>query len=87
MSVSLAFIRISSRLLMLSMVPLACGTIIDLFSPEMQSGATPRASSNLNHFCLVVDGSIDEIVAPGRTLHAPDDGYESPHLAASARRR
>jgi aryl-alcohol dehydrogenase-like predicted oxidoreductase len=30
---------------------------------------------------------IDEIVAPGRTLHAPDDGYESPHLAATARRR
>ena len=30
---------------------------------------------------------IDEIVAPGRTLHAPDDGYESPSLAASARRR
>ncbi len=25
---------------------------------------------------------IDEIVPPGRTLHAPDDGYESPHLAA-----
>jgi aryl-alcohol dehydrogenase-like predicted oxidoreductase len=30
---------------------------------------------------------IDEIVAPGRTLHAPDDGYESPHLAATSRRR
>jgi hypothetical protein len=30
---------------------------------------------------------IDEIVPPGRTLHAPDDGYESPNLAASARRR
>ena len=30
---------------------------------------------------------IDEIVAPGRTLHAPDNGYESPHLAAPARRR
>jgi len=30
---------------------------------------------------------IDEIVRPGRTLHAPDDGYESPHLAATARRR
>jgi aryl-alcohol dehydrogenase (NADP+) len=30
---------------------------------------------------------IDEIVAPGRTLHAPDGGYESPHLAAAARRR
>ena len=30
---------------------------------------------------------IDEIVVPGRTLHAPDDGYESPSLAASARRR
>ena len=30
---------------------------------------------------------IDEIVTPGRTLHAPDDGYESPHLATTARRR
>ena len=30
---------------------------------------------------------IDEIVAPGRTLHSPDDGYESPHLATPARRR
>jgi len=30
---------------------------------------------------------IDEIVAPGRTLHAPDDGYESPDLAAPSRRR
>ena len=30
---------------------------------------------------------IDEIVAPGRTLHAPDDGYDPPALAASARRR
>ncbi len=30
---------------------------------------------------------IDEIVPPGRTLHAPDDGYESPHLAPAARRR
>lgn len=31
MSVSFEFVRISSRLLMLSMAPLACGTIIDLF--------------------------------------------------------
>ena len=31
MSVSYAFIRISTRLLMSSMVPLACGTTIDVF--------------------------------------------------------
>jgi len=30
---------------------------------------------------------IDEIVPPGRTVHAGDDGYEPPSLEASARRR
>src|SRR4029077_20774707 len=30
---------------------------------------------------------IDEIVAPGRTLHAGDDGYAPPSLEAPARRR
>jgi len=30
---------------------------------------------------------IDEIVPPGRTVHAGDDGYEPPSLAATARRR
>ena len=30
---------------------------------------------------------IDEIVPPGRTVHAGDDGYQPPSLEASARRR
>ena len=30
---------------------------------------------------------IDEIVPPGRTLHACDDGYEPPSLETAARRR
>jgi len=30
---------------------------------------------------------IDEIVPPGRTLHAGDDGYDPPSLEAAARRR
>jgi hypothetical protein len=31
LSVSMSFVRISSRLLMLGMVPLACGTVIDVY--------------------------------------------------------
>ncbi len=47
------------------------GTIIDLFSPKMRpSAAPPAAAGNLNHFCLVVDGGIDEIVARASAMKA-----------------
>ena len=44
------------------------GTIIDLFSPEMRSGDAPPNAANLNHFCLVVEGGIDEILARARAI-------------------
>ncbi|MGC9992961.1 MAG: VOC family protein [Candidatus Cybelea sp.] len=49
------------------------GTIIDLFSPRMQSGTGPQAAANLNHFCLVVDADIDEIVARAGAIKATID--------------
>ncbi len=49
------------------------GTIIDLFSLEPQSGAAPQAAANLNHFCLVVEGDIDQIVAHAGAMKATID--------------
>jgi catechol 2,3-dioxygenase-like lactoylglutathione lyase family enzyme len=49
------------------------GTIIDLFAREMQSGAAPPNAANLNHFCLVVEGGIDEILARARAINATVD--------------
>jgi catechol 2,3-dioxygenase-like lactoylglutathione lyase family enzyme len=49
------------------------GTIIDLFAPKMRPSAAPRAAANLNHFCLVVDGDIDEIVARAGAMNAAID--------------
>jgi catechol 2,3-dioxygenase-like lactoylglutathione lyase family enzyme len=49
------------------------GTIIDLFSPKMRRGEAPPAAANLNHFCLVVDGGIDEIVARASAMKATID--------------
>jgi catechol 2,3-dioxygenase-like lactoylglutathione lyase family enzyme len=49
------------------------GTIIDLFSPEMRSGTAPPNASTLNHFCLVVEGGIDEILARARAMNATVD--------------
>ncbi|MFZ0681480.1 MAG: VOC family protein [Candidatus Cybelea sp.] len=49
------------------------GTLIDLFSPEMRSGTAPPNASNLNHFCLVVEGGIDEILARARAMNATVD--------------
>jgi catechol 2,3-dioxygenase-like lactoylglutathione lyase family enzyme len=49
------------------------GTIIDLFPPKMRPGAAPQAAANLNHFCLVVDGGIDEIVARAGAMKATID--------------
>jgi catechol 2,3-dioxygenase-like lactoylglutathione lyase family enzyme len=49
------------------------GTIIDLFSPEMRSGAAPPNAANLNHFCLVVEGGIGEILARVRAINATVD--------------
>lgn len=47
------------------------GTIIDLVSPQTRAGGTRGASPNLNHFCLVVDGSMDEIVALAAGMDIP----------------
>jgi len=49
------------------------GTIIDLFSPEMRSGTAPPNAANLNHFCLVVEGGIGEILARARAMKARVD--------------
>jgi catechol 2,3-dioxygenase-like lactoylglutathione lyase family enzyme len=49
------------------------GTIIDLFSPEMRSRAAPPNAANLNHFCLVVEGGIGEILARVRAINATVD--------------
>lgn len=49
------------------------GTIIDLFSPEMQPGMAAQAAANLNHFCLVVEGDIDQIVARADAIKATID--------------
>jgi len=49
------------------------GTIIDLFSPEMRSGAAPPNAANLNHFCLVVEGGMGEILARARAINATVD--------------
>jgi catechol 2,3-dioxygenase-like lactoylglutathione lyase family enzyme len=49
------------------------GTIIDLFSPKMQPGAATQAGANLNHFCLVVEGDIDQIVARAGAMKATID--------------
>jgi catechol 2,3-dioxygenase-like lactoylglutathione lyase family enzyme len=49
------------------------GTIIDLFAPKMRPGEAPPAATNLNHFCLVVDGDIDEIVARAGAMKATID--------------
>lgn len=37
-------------------------TIIDLFAPAMHAGVDPREdASNVNHICLVVEGTIESI--------------------------
>jgi catechol 2,3-dioxygenase-like lactoylglutathione lyase family enzyme len=51
-------------------VRIDAGTIIDLFSPKTQPGAAPHAAANLNHFCLVVEGGIDQIVARAAAMKA-----------------
>jgi catechol 2,3-dioxygenase-like lactoylglutathione lyase family enzyme len=51
-------------------VRIDAGTIIDLFSPKMEPGAASQAAANLNHFCLVVEGGIDQIVARAAAMKA-----------------
>ena len=67
--------------------PKGAGTTETIIGPktmEQLDGLLGAAEVTLDTDTL---DRIDEIVPPGRTLHAPDDGYDSPHLAASARRR
>src|SRR3954469_20146895 len=64
--------------------PAVTSTIIGPKSMEQLDDLIAGADVTLDTETL---DRIDEIVPPGRTLHAPDDGYESPYLAPAARRR
>ena len=64
--------------------PAVTSTIIGPKTMEQLDGLLGAAEVTLDADTL---DRIDEIVPPGRTLHAPDDGYDPPSLAASARRR
>jgi aryl-alcohol dehydrogenase-like predicted oxidoreductase len=64
--------------------PAVTSTIIGPKTMEQLDGLLGAAEVELDAATL---DRIDEVVPPGRTLHAPDNGYESPNLAAAARRR
>ena len=64
--------------------PAVTSTIIGPKTMEQLDGLLGAADITLDPDTL---DRIDQIVPAGRTLHAPDDGYESPGLASTARRR
>jgi aryl-alcohol dehydrogenase-like predicted oxidoreductase len=64
--------------------PAVTSTIIGPKTMEQLDGLLGAANVELDTATL---DRIDEVVPPGRTLHAADDGYQSPHLEPAARRR